>query len=199
MLFASPEPLSRAEIAERLPGADVAALIEVLIERYADRGVNVRTVAGKVQMVTAPDCADVLVAYRTEGRRLSRAALETLSIIAYHQPCSRAEIEEVRGVAVAKGSLDQLLELGWIKLSGRRDAPGRPLLYATTDAFLEQFGLDDVSHLPGRADLEAQGLLDARLPPGFAVPSPRAVEGELTGEDAADAPDFVTDYDGEAG
>jgi len=195
LLFAAGAPLGMDELAERLPGADVEALVAELEARYADRGVNLRRVGGRVQMVTAPDCADVLVSHRTQSKKLSRAALETLAIIAYHQPCSRAEIEEVRGVAVSKGSLDQLLELGWLRLRGRRDAPGRPLLYGTTRAFLDHFGLDDLSHLPGKADLEAAGLLDARLPPDFQVPVPRGGgEDEEAETGGQDAPEFVADF-----
>ena len=177
LLFASPEPVRLATIAERICAegeADPEALIAALAARYEGRGVVLRRVAGGVQMVTAPDCADVLTERTEKTRRLSRAALETLAVIAYHQPCTRPEVEEVRGVALAKGSLDRLIELGWVAPRGRRDAPGRPLLYGTTDAFLEQFGLTGLDALPNKADLQAAGLLDARLPDGFAVPRPRA-------------------------
>jgi segregation and condensation protein B len=127
---------------------------------------------------------------------VGRAALETLAIVAYHQPCSRAEIEEVRGARVSKGSLDRLIELGWVGAKGRRDAPGRPLLFVTTPAFLAQFGLSGLEDLPNKADLEAAGLLDARLPADFAVPVPSRAEG--AGEPDADDPDgereFASDY-----
>ena len=174
LLFASPAPVSRAVIAERIEDVPADDLIGALRARYEGRGVVLREVAGGVQFVTAPDCADVLVERTERSRRLSRAALETLAVIAYHQPCTRPEIEEVRGVALAKGSLDRLIELGWVAPRGRKDAPGRPLLYGTTPAFLEQFGLTGLDALPNKADLQAAGLLDARLPDGFAVPRPTA-------------------------
>ncbi|WP_370335277.1 SMC-Scp complex subunit ScpB [Parvularcula marina] len=184
VLFASATPLTEAALEERVPGADLPRQLELLERHYDRRGVNLRKVNNAWQFVTAADVAHVLVEHRTQQRKLSRAALETLAIIAYHQPCSRAEIEEVRGVAVAKGSLDQLLELGWIRPRGRREVPGRPLIYGTTPAFLEHFGLEALSHLPGLSDLKAAGLLEARLPPGFEVPTPRADDAE-EGEDPA--------------
>jgi segregation and condensation protein B len=200
LLFASAKPLSATFIADRVPGADVPALLAILEKQYRHRGVNLRCVDGKWQFVTAPDIVDVLVEERTQQRRLSRAALETLAIIAYHQPCSRAEIEEVRGVAVAKGSLDQLLELGWVRIRGRRDVPGRPLLYGTTAAFLEQFGLEDLNHLPGMADLKAAGLLEARLPADFQVPRPKGEDEDtdlIGDDDQAAAAEFAGDFHAE--
>ncbi|GAB4518775.1 MAG: SMC-Scp complex subunit ScpB [Amphiplicatus sp.] len=195
LLFAASEPLDEAAIAERLPaGANVRGILESLSAQYENRGVVLKKVAGKWRFMTAADVAHVLERERVEPRKLSRAALETLAIIAYHQPCTRADIEDVRGVAVSKGSLDQLLEIGWVRMRGRRrDAPGRPVLYGTTQAFLEHFGLDSVSDLPGMADLKAAGLLDARLPPGFSVPMPSDA-GE--GEDMSDEgeAEFVTDF-----
>ncbi|MBY0423808.1 MAG: SMC-Scp complex subunit ScpB, partial [Parvularculaceae bacterium] len=166
LLFASPDALSEEEIAARLPAcADIAGALEALQSHYANRGVHLVRTAGRWRFQTAADVAPVLETQKVEPRRLSRAALETLAIIAYHQPCTRADIEDVRGVAVSKGSLDQLLEIGWVRLKGRRrDAPGRPVLYATTPAFLEHFTLETVSDLPGLADLKAAGLLEARLP-----------------------------------
>lgn len=197
LLFAASEPLDEATIAARLPsGADVPGILEVLAQHYEGRGVNLTKVAGKWRFTTAPDIAHVLETERVEQRKLSRAALETLAIIAYHQPCTRADIEDVRGVMVSKGSLDQLLEIGWVKLKGRRrDAPGRPVLYATTPAFLEHFGLESVNDLPGLADLRAAGLLDARLPPGFAVPTPiDAADGEEDEGEAGAAGEFAQDF-----
>lgn len=197
LLFAASEPLDEAAVAERLPaGANVRGILESLAAQYENRGVNLRKVAGKWRFVTSPDVAHVLERERVEPRKLSRAALETLAIIAYHQPCTRADIEDVRGVAVSKGSLDQLLEIGWVRMRGRRrDAPGRPVLYGTTQAFLEHFGLDSVSDLPGMADLKAAGLLDARLPPGFSVPMPSdAGEDEDAGDEGGDEAEFVTDF-----
>ncbi|MGV6819408.1 MAG: SMC-Scp complex subunit ScpB [Parvularcula sp.] len=194
LLFASPQPLSLAAMARRIPDADIEGALERLEAHYQYRGVNLRSVDGAWQFVTAADIADVLVEQRQKQKKLSRAALETLAIIAYHQPCTRADIEEVRGVAVAKGSLDQLLELGWVRLRGRREVPGRPVLYGTTPNFLEHFGLADIGHLPGMADLKAAGLLEARLPPGFSVPVPRSDEdGEAETPDLADAA-FTTDF-----
>jgi len=177
LLFASAEPLSETIIADRVPGGKVRPLLDELAAHYEDRGVNLRQVSGKWQFVTAEDCADVLVTEQESTRKLSRPALETLAIIAYHQPCSRADIEEVRGVSVSKGSLDQLITLGWVKQRGRREAPGRPLLYGTTPSFLEHFDLDSVGDLPGLQDLKAQGLLEGQLPPGFDVPRPIDDEG----------------------
>ncbi|MEX6634596.1 SMC-Scp complex subunit ScpB [Hyphococcus lacteus] len=202
LLFAAFEPLDRKSIVDRLPaGADVDALLERVRADYENRGVNLRAVEGKWHFVTSADVAHVLQKEKTTQRKLSRAALETLAIIAYHQPCTRADIEDVRGVQVAKGSLDQLLEIGWVKLRGkRRDAPGRPTLYGTTQSFLEHFGLETVTDLPGLADLKAAGLLDARLPPGFSVPSPsEAEDDEDDGEDGEDgefAQDFLNEDEG---
>ena len=195
LLFAASEPLDEATIAKRLPhGVDVPALLETLARHYENRGVHLSQVSGKWRFATNPDVAHVLETEKIEPRKLSRAALETLAIIAYHQPCTRADIEDVRGVAVSKGSLDQLLEVGWVRLRGRRrDAPGRPVLYGTTSGFLEHFGLESVGDLPGVADLKAAGLLDARLPPGFTVPTP--VDGggdELIDEDAE--AEFAQDF-----
>ena len=172
LLFASPEPLSENLIMDRVPGGSVRSLMVELQKLYEDRGINLRQVAGRWQFVTAPDCADILVSHQESTRKLSRPALETLAIIAYHQPCSRAEIEEIRGVSVSKGSLDQLITLGWVTMRGRRDAPGRPLLYGTTTSFLEHFDLQTLGDLPGLQDRKAQGLLEGQLPPGFEVPRP---------------------------
>jgi segregation and condensation protein B len=201
LLFAAAEPLDEKSIAERLPaGAAVADLVARVAADYQGRGVELRKVDAKWRFVTAADVAHVLQREKTTQRKLSRAALETLAIIAYHQPCTRADIEDVRGVQVAKGSLDQLLEIGWVKMRGkRRDAPGRPTLYGTTEAFLAHFGLESVADLPGLADLRAAGLLDARLPPGFSVPAPADGEDEEFGDDEETgefAQDFL-DGDGE--
>ena len=150
ILFAAAEPLDEPSIAERLPpDCDVPALLAELEVIYAKRGVNLIRVAGRWAFRTAPDLAVLLQKNTIEQRRLSRAAMETLAIVAYHQPVTRAEIEEIRGVTVSKGSLDLLLEVGWIKMRGRRRVPGRPVTYGTTEAFLTHFGLDKVSDLPG--------------------------------------------------
>jgi segregation and condensation protein B len=172
MLFASAEPLDEKSLAARLPqGIDVRAACLRLQEEYAARGVNLVRINGKWTFRTASDLSWLLSRETVETRKLSRAAIETLAIIAYHQPVTRAEIEEVRGVTTSKGSVDVLLETGWIRPRGRRKAPGRPVTYGTTEAFLSHFGLDAVGDLPGLEELKAAGLLDGRLPPG-AVPLP---------------------------
>lgn len=195
LLFAAAEALDEKTIADRLPaGADVGGALARLAAHYEARGVTLRKIDKKWRFVTASDVAHVLEKEQVTPRKLSRAALETLAIIAYHQPCTRADIEDVRGVQVAKGSLDQLLEIGWVRLRGkRRDAPGRPTLYGTTQSFLEHFGLESVQDLPGLADLKAAGLLDARLPPGFSVPSPADAEDEEA-DDEADETEFAQDF-----
>ena len=201
LLFAAAEALDEKTLAERLPaGTDIRTVMERLAAHYEARGVTLRKIDKKWRFVTASDVAHVLEKEQVTPRKLSRAALETLAIIAYHQPCTRADIEDVRGVQVAKGSLDQLLEIGWVRLRGkRRDAPGRPTLYGTTQSFLEHFGLESVQDLPGLADLKAAGLLDARLPPGFSVPSPADAEDEEADDDADEtefAQDFMASEDG---
>ncbi|RMF14100.1 MAG: SMC-Scp complex subunit ScpB [Alphaproteobacteria bacterium] len=162
LLFAASEPLTEDEIAERLPReADVRAALDRLAEFYGHRGVQLVRVAGRWQMRTAPDLAFLLRREVEEPRRLSRAAIETLAIIAYHQPVTRAEIEEIRGVSVSKGTLDILFEAGWIRPAGRREVPGRPLQFATTREFLVHFGLDRIDDLPGLGELKAAGLLES--------------------------------------
>jgi segregation and condensation protein B len=173
MLFAASEPLSEKDLAARLPqGTDVVDALKRLQQDYALRGVNLVRVAGKWTFRTAGDLSWLLSKETVETRKLSRAAIETLAIIAYHQPVTRTEIEDIRGVTTSKGSIDVLLETGWIKPRGRRKAPGRPLTYGTTEAFLSHFGLDAVVDLPGLEELKGSGLLDGRLPAGFAVPMP---------------------------
>jgi segregation and condensation protein B len=183
MLFAASEPLAIAAFAEFLPkGVNVEALIADLAENYANRGVNIVQVAGKYALRTAADLGAILRKEKTEQKRLGKAALETLAIIAYHQPVTRAEIEEVRGVAISKGTLDNLLEIGWVKMRGRRKTPGRPVTYGTTDGFLGHFGLNELTDLPGLQELKAAGLLDSSLPPGFDVPMPKLTDA-LTAEE----------------
>ena len=173
MLFASAEPLDEKSLAERLPqNIDVHAALLRLEEDYAKRGVNLVRIGGKWTFRTATDLSWLLSKETVETRKLSRAAVETLAIIAYHQPVTRAEIEEIRGVTTSKGSVDVLLETGWIRPRGRRKSPGRPVTYGTSEAFLSHFGLDAVSDLPGLEELKGSGLLDGRLPPGFSVPMP---------------------------
>jgi len=173
LLFAAEEPLDEKTLAARLPvGVDVRALLTQLQQDYATRGVNVVRVAGKWTLRTAGDLAWLLTREAVVSRKLSRAAIETLSIVAYHQPVTRAEIEEIRGVTTSKGTLDVLLETGWVKLRGRRKAPGRPVTYGTTEAFLSHFGLEALADLPGLDDLKGAGLIEGALPAGFSVPLP---------------------------
>jgi segregation and condensation protein B len=153
-------------------GSDVAAIIAELQREYEGRGVNLVRVAEKWQFRTAADLAFLLRKEKPEQKKLSRAAIETLAIIAYHQPVTRAEIEDIRGVATATGTLDVLLKTGWIRPRGRRKAPGRPITYGTTEDFLSHFGLDGVGDLPGLDELKGAGLLEGAMPPGFAVPMP---------------------------
>ena len=173
LLFASSAPLDEAWLqAQVRNGSDIRGLLDDIAAVYAQRGVNLVRVAGKWVFRTAEDLGYLLERHAVEERRLSRAALETLAIIAYHQPVTRAEIEDIRGVTTSAGTLDILMEAGWIRPRGRRRAPGKPLTYGTTDSFLAHFGLDTVKDLPGLADLRAQGLLDGHLPPDFTVPDP---------------------------
>jgi segregation and condensation protein B len=161
LIFAAPGPLSPADLAARLPeGSDLDAVMAALARRYEGAGIQLAKVAGGYVFRTAPDLAAALAGGAPEPRKLSRAALETLAIVAYHQPVTRAEIEEVRGVSTSKGTLDVLLEAGWIRLRGRRKTPGRPVTYGTTPAFLEHFGLDAVADLPGLEELRGSGFLD---------------------------------------
>jgi len=192
MLFASAQPLGAAEIAARLPeGSDVGALIQELQHAYSGRGVNLVKVAGKYMFRTASDLAFLLQRDAGEPKKLSRAALETLAIIAYHQPVTRAEIEEIRGVSISKGTLDVLMEAGWIKMRGRRRTPGRPVTYGTTETFLVHFGLEAIGDLPGLEELKGAGLLDGRIPPGFSVPEPRDGEALTADEDPLDPDDLL--------
>jgi len=162
-LFASGEPVTETAIAERLhDGANIASLMAELAGHYAERGINLNRVAGKWAFRTAPDLAAHLKIETRVGRKPSRAAVETLAIIAYHQPVTRTEVEEIRGVAASRGTFDVLLEAGWVRPVGRRRTPGRPATWGTTSQFLEHFGLDELSDLPGIDELKASGMLDAR-------------------------------------
>ncbi|HEY1632157.1 MAG TPA: SMC-Scp complex subunit ScpB [Rhizomicrobium sp.] len=173
LLFAASEPLDAKSLATSLPeGADVPAILAELQRIYETRGVTLVCVAEKWQFRTAPDLAFLLRKERPEQKRLSRAAIETLAIVAYHQPVTRAEIEDIRGVALSKGTIDALMEAGWVKIRGRKRTPGRPVTYGTTEAFLTHFGLESVSHLPGTDELKAAGFLEALPPSGFDVPNP---------------------------
>ncbi len=173
LLFASADPLGIDELRKRLPeDLDIESLLLELQTNYAAHGVNLVQVAGKWAFRTAEDLAYLLHREHIEERKLSRAALETLAIIAYHQPVTRAEIEEIRGVSTSKGTLDVLMETGWIRMRGRRRTPGRPVTYGTTDTFLEQFSLASIVDLPGLEELKGSGLLDSAVPASFQVPVP---------------------------
>ncbi|HET9902424.1 MAG TPA: SMC-Scp complex subunit ScpB [Xanthobacteraceae bacterium] len=191
LLFAASEPLDEKVLAERLPdGVDVRAALRALQADYAARGVNLVRVAGKWAFRTANDLAWLLAKDVVEPKKLSRAALETLAIVAYHQPVTRAEIEEIRGVSTSKGTLDLLLETGWVRLRGRRKAPGRPVTFGTTEAFLSHFGLESLSDLPGLEELKGSGILEGGLPPGFSVPTPSDDPGLRDDEEPLDAEDL---------
>jgi segregation and condensation protein B len=197
LLFAAAGPLSEDDLARRLPeGADVKAAIAALQARFQGRGVELVCVAERWRFQTAADLAWLMTEEKEEPRRLSKAAQETLAIIAYHQPVTRAEIEAVRGVQASKGTLDVLLELGLVRMRGRRRAPGRPVTYGTTDAFLEHYGLASLADLPGMAEMKAAGLLSLDLPPDFEVPNPDA---PVLDEEPLDmeVPQFHIDYVGE--
>lgn len=199
ILFAAGEPLSAEQIAETLPhGVEAAEVLMALRAQYVNRGVNLVEVAGKWRFQTASDLAYLFVEERQVQKRLGQATLETLAIIAYGQPVTRAEIEAVRGVAVSKTTIDTLLETGWVKIKGRRKTPGQPITYGTTDAFLEHFGLEGLETLPGKADLEAEGLLSDVIPEGFQMPDEEALMGEEMPEDTLpeveDGESFVTDF-----
>ena len=205
LLFAAVEPIDTQTLRERMPEeADVGALLARLTRDYAGRGINLVRVADRWRFQTAIDLEPHLLDIKEAPRKLSKAALETLAIIAYHQPVTRAEIEDVRGVAVSKGTIDMLMELGWARLRGRRRTPGRPVTYGTTEAFLAHFNLEDISDLPGRDDLRAAGLLDPRLPKDFEMPEPMMPdaltneEDPLEDEDEANFfEDFLEEDDGD--
>ncbi len=189
-LFAASEPMAEKSLAERLPeGADIAGLLQELAGLYANRGVHLLQIGERWAFRTAPDLGERLQIETTVARKLSRAAIETLAIIAYHEPVTRAEVEEIRGVALSRGTLDTLLEAGWIRPKGRRQTPGRPVTWVTTEAFLDHFGLESREALPGIEELKAAGLLDARSAistlgaQAMAAVAPRD-DAEGAGEDA---------------
>ncbi len=187
LIFASAQPLTEADLKGRLPeGVPVAEVLARLQALYSPRGVNLVQVAGGWTFRTASDLSYLLARDAQEPKKLSRAALEVLAIIAYHQPATRAEIEEIRGVSTSRGSLDALMETGWIRIRGRRRTPGRPVTYGTTPAFLAQFGLDSIEDLPGLDDLKGAGFLDRKLPPGFSVPMPNDDQALREDEDELD-------------
>jgi segregation and condensation protein B len=197
LLFAAEGPLSAAELAYRLPeGSDVGAALAALKTRYAGRGVQLEIINDRWQFRTAADLGYLMVEEREEPRKLSKAALETLAIIAYHQPVTRAEIELIRGVGLSRGTLDVLHEMNLIKLRGRRRTPGRPVTYGTTDSFLEQFSLPSLADLPGVAEMRAAGLLDLNVPADFMVPDPssgQVLEDAAMMEDLEDV-EFAQDF-----
>lgn len=184
LVFASSEPVTEKALRDRLPdGVDVHALMEDLAQSYEKRGVNLLRVDNAWAFRTAADLSFLMQREQVQQRKLSRAALEVLAIIAYHQPVTRAEMEEIRGVETSKGTLDVLLETGWIKLRGRRKTPGRPVTYGTTLEFMDHFGLSDIRDLPGMDELKAAGLLSARMPSGFSVPMPTIDPDQLTDDE----------------
>ncbi|MFZ8942132.1 MAG: SMC-Scp complex subunit ScpB [Gemmobacter sp.] len=189
ILFASAEPLGAAQIEARMPrGSDVPEALAALARRYEGRGVMLMRLGEAWAFRTAPDLGHLMQREVVETRKLSRAAIETLAIIAYHQPVTRAEIEEIRGVALSRGTLDQLLELDWIRLGRRRMSPGRPVTFVVTPAFLDHFGLASARDLPGLADLRAAGLLDTRPLPGLGggAGDDEAAEDPAVADDQAD-------------
>jgi segregation and condensation protein B len=198
LLFAATEPMPRAEIALRMPeGVDLDALLTDLQAVYAERGVNLRRFDDRWAFRTAEDLAFVLRREVVEQKKLSRAAVEMLAVIAYHQPATRAEIEEVRGVAVSPGTLDVLLEACWVRLRGRRRTPGRPVTFGTTPKFLEHFGLESIGDLPGLCDLRAAGLIETLANPAEDTPEPNDSPELRDDEDPLEA-DFC-DFGGEPG
>jgi len=194
LLFAAGEPLDESEIVRRMPeGVKAVDALERLRAEYEFRGVTLARAGKKWFFRTAADLAYVLAREQVEEKKLSRAALETLAIVAYHQPTTRAEIEELRGVAISKGTLDVLLETGWVRLRGRRKAPGRPITYGTTEQFLIHFGLEQIGDLPGLEELKGAGLFDGRLPKEFRVPAP-SDDAELAEDEEPleeDAPELL--------
>src|SRR6202790_3860307 len=191
LLFASAEPLDQATLAKRMPeGVDIKVALAQLQADYASRGVNLVRVANKWTFRTAGYLSWLMTRESTETRRLSRAAIEMLAIIAYHQPVTRAEIEEIRGVVTSAGTVDVLLETDWIRLRRRRKARGRPLTYGTTEAFLAQFDLEEVGDLPGLDELRGAGMIDGRLPPDFAMPLPSDDSALREDEDPLDPGDL---------
>jgi segregation and condensation protein B len=192
LLFAAAGPLSAAELAYRLPeGAEVGRALAALKAHYAARGVMLECINDRWQFRTAPDLGYLMVEEREEPRKLSKAALETLAIIAYHQPVTRAEIEVIRGVGLSKGTIDVLMEMGLIRLRGRRKSPGRPVTYGTSDAFLESFSLSSLNDLPGVVEMRAAGLLDMNVPADFMIPAPTPLGAD---EDDAQGAEFVQDF-----
>ncbi len=206
MVFAAEGPIDEGEIAKRISdGLKIADVMQEVRADYQHRGVNLIRAGRKWTFRTAADLGWLLSKEMQQQKKLSRAALETLAIIAYHQPVTRAEIEDIRGVAISKGTLDVLMETGWVRLRGRRKAPGRPITYGTTDDFLLHFGLEGITDLPGLDELKGAGLFDGRLPPGFGVPTPNDSAELAEDEEPLEEGDLlafsedVPDIDPEAG
>lgn len=190
LVFAAAEPVSESYLAERLPrGIDIPRLMSRLVRLYAGRGVNLVRVEDRWAFRTAADLSFVIRRDDTEARKLSRAALEVLAIIAYHQPVTRAEIEEIRGVQTSRGTLDVLMEAGWVRFRGRRRTPGRPVTMGTTPRFLDHFGLEEIRDLPGLDELKGAGLLSGRIPPDFRIPIP------MTADELNEDEDPITQLD----
>ncbi|WP_430308042.1 SMC-Scp complex subunit ScpB [Rhizobium sp. 0TCS1.26] len=190
LVFAAAEPVSEAYLAERLPrGTDVRRLMSKLVDLYAGRGVNLVRVEDRWAFRTAADLSFVIRHDDSEQRKLSRAALEVLAIIAYHQPVTRAEIEEIRGVQTSRGTLDVLMEAGWVRFRGRRRTPGRPVTLGTTPRFLDHFGLEELRDLPGLEELKGAGLLSGRIPSDFRIPIP------LMADELSEDEDPITQLD----
>lgn len=191
LVFASAQPVSETYLAQRLPGGtDVRSIMLRLKAFYAPRGVNLVQVEDHWAFRTAADLSFALSSDAPEVRKLSRAALEILSVIAYHQPVTRAEIEDIRGVQTSKGTLDVLMEAGWVRFRGRRRTPGRPVTFATTRDFLDHFGLEELRDLPGLEELKGAGLLAGRIPPNFHVPLPSGDDDFSENEDPITALDL---------
>ena len=200
LLFASKDPVPTTVLAAQIPeDEDISEILETLQSHYSNRGIVLENAGNTWAFRTASDLAGDLAIQRVASRRLSRAAMETMAIIAYHQPVTRAEIEDIRGVAVAKGTVDTLLEAGWIKPRGRKQTPGRPLMWGTTDAFLDHFGLSTVKELPGMDELKAAGLLDKREGlaslPTSEEDNDDETEAELEMEDGEETGDAGTSAD----
>ena len=197
LLFAGGEPLTAKAIAEKLgPDVDVAAVLMKLKRDYEGRGVQLVEAGGAWRFQSAPDLSGLFAETRAAPKKLPKAAMETLAVVAYHQPVTRAEIEDIRGVSLSRGSMELLLEIGWIRPRGRRRTPGRPLTFGTTDTFLSHFGLATLDALPGKDDLKALGLLDPRAANALEVPRPG--EGTVNDEEpleiGEDNPEFFRDY-----
>ena len=191
IIFASSDPVSQKALAERLPeGIELEPLMRELQQAYAGRGVNLVKIGDNWAFRTADDLSFLLQKESIETRKLSRAALEVMAIIAYHQPVTRAEVEEIRGVATSKGTLDVLMETGWVRMRGRRRTPGRPVTYGTTDEFLDHFGLEELKDLPGLEELKGAGLLRSQIPANFMVPEPNDSDDLMDDEDPLELDDL---------